>query len=86
MKKCWDISLGIVLILYVIVLNIISATRIAFSLPIAILGIILILYHFVKNKIKESKFLSKGVYIIKIFLCIGFICFFWNGSCNNKLS
>jgi len=75
LKKSWDILLGIVLILYVIVLNIISGTRIAFSLPIVILGIILILYHFVKNRIKESKFLSKGFDIIKIFLCIGFICF-----------
>ena len=75
MKKFWDIILGIVLILYVIAINVISGARIAFSLPIVILGIILILYHFVKNKIKENKFLSKGFKIIKIFLCIGFICF-----------
>ena len=52
-----------------------SGVRIAFSLPVIILGVILILYHFVKNKIKESKFLSKGFKIIKIFLCIGLIWF-----------
>ena len=75
MKKFWDITLGIVLILHVIAINIMSGVRIAFSLPVIILGIILIIYHFVKNKIKESKFLSKGFKIIKIFLCIGFICF-----------
>ena len=75
MKKFWDIILGIVLILHIIVINLMSSARIAFSLPIVILGIILILYHFVKNKIKESEFLSKGFKIIKIFLCIGFICF-----------
>ena len=75
MKKFWDIILGVVLILHVIAINFMSGARIAFSLPIVILGIILILYHFVKNKIKESEFLSRGFKIIKIFLCIGFICF-----------
>lgn len=53
-----------------------SGARIAFSFPTVILGIILIFYHFVKNKIKESKFLSKGFKVVKIFLCIGVICFF----------
>lgn len=53
-----------------------SGARIAFSLPTVILGIILIFYHFVKNKIKESEFLSKGFKSVKIFLCIGVICFF----------
>jgi len=75
LKKFWDIILGILLILYIIAVNLMSDARIAFSLPIVILGIILILYHFVKNKIKESKFLSKGFKVIKIFLCVGFICF-----------
>ena len=76
MKKFWDIALGIALILHIIVLNLISGARIAFSLPIIILGIILILYHFIKNKIKENEFLTKGFKVIKIFLCIGLIGFF----------
>ena len=75
MRRFWDIILGILLILYVIAVNLMSGVRIAFSLPVIILGVILILYHFVKNKIKESKFLSKGFKIIKIFLCIGLIWF-----------
>ncbi|HEX9025182.1 MAG TPA: YdcF family protein [Clostridium sp.] len=76
MKKLLDIIIGILLILYVIAINLMSGARIAFSLPIIILGIILIFYHFVKNKIKESEFLSIGFKIVKIFLCIGVICFF----------
>ncbi|MCE5222330.1 MAG: YdcF family protein [Clostridium sp.] len=75
MRKFWDIALGIVLILYIIAINIMSSARLAFSLPIVILGIILISYHFVKNKINEGKFLSKEFKFIKMFLCIGFICF-----------
>ena len=75
LKKFWDIILGILIILHIIAVNLISSTRIAFSLPIVILGIILILYHFVKNKIKKSMFLSKEFKIIKILLFIGFICF-----------
>ena len=76
MKKFCDIIIGILLILYVIAINLMSGARIAFSLPTVILGIILIFYHFVKNKIKESEFLSKGFKSVKIFLCIGVICFF----------
>ena len=75
MKKFWDIILGAVLIGYIIAINIMSGVRVAFSLPIIILAIILILYHFVKNRIKESKFLSKGFKFIKIFLCIGLVWF-----------
>jgi len=75
LKKFWDIILGIVLIVYIIAVNVMSSSKIAFSLPIVILGIILILYHFVKINIKENEFLIKGFKIIKIFLCIAFICF-----------
>ena len=75
MKKFWDIVLGTLLVLHVISVNIMSGVRVAFSLPVVIIGIILISYHFVKHKIRESKFLSKGFKIIKIFLCIGFIWF-----------
>lgn len=75
MKKFWDIALGMLLIVQTIVVNLMSGVRIAFSFPIAVLGIILIIYHFIKDKIKENEFLSKGFKIIKILLCILFICF-----------
>jgi len=75
LKKFWDITIGLLLILHVIVINIMSGVIVAFSLPVIIGGIILILYHFVKNKIKARQFLSKGLKLVKIFLCIGIICF-----------
>lgn len=75
MKKFWDIILGITLILYIVVINVISSVRIAFSLPIVTIGIILIIYHFIKGKIKESDILAKIYKLIKIFLCIGLISF-----------
>lgn len=76
MKKFCDIILGILLILYIIAINIMSGTKIAFSLPIVILGFVLIGYHFAKAKINESKYLSNGFKIIKIVLCVAFIGFF----------
>lgn len=75
LKGFWDVTLGILLILHVIAINIMSGVIVAFSLPVVILGILLILYHFVKNKIKKNRFLSKGLKITKIFLCIGLIGF-----------
>lgn len=75
MKKFWDVALGIILVLQTIVVNLISGVRIAFSFPIAVLGIILIVYHYVKHRIEESEFLSKVFGIIKILLCILFLCF-----------
>lgn len=75
MKKFWDITLGTLLILHVIAINIMSGVIVAFSLPVVILGILLIIYHFVKNRIKENQILSKGSKITKIFICIGLIVF-----------
>ena len=54
---------------------IISEIRIAFGLPLTILGIIFLGHLFFKNKRKENDFLFKAHKIIKIFLCITFICF-----------
>jgi len=75
LKRFWDIILGILLIVHIIAINLMSGARIAFSLPVLILGVVLIVYHLIKRKIKESKFLSKGFKIIKIFLYIAFIFF-----------
>lgn len=76
MRKFWDVILGIILIVYIIDINLISGTKIAFSVPLVLLGIILILYHFTKVKITKNKFLFKGFKLIKIFLLIASICFF----------
>ena len=73
MRKFWDVLLGVGLILYILVINVISSTRIAFSLPIIVTGIILIVYYFIKNKIKENESLSKMFKLVKIFVSIGLI-------------
>ena len=54
---------------------IIQALWIAFGIPTIILGIIISGHYFFKKRIKENEFLFKVYKIIKIFLCIGFICF-----------
>lgn len=75
MIRFFDALLGIGLIIYILGINIISSTRIAFSLPIMIIGIILIIYHFIKNKVKEIKSLVKMFKFVKILLSIGCIFF-----------
>jgi len=54
---------------------IIQTLWIAFSIPTIILGILIVGHYFFKKRIKESEFLFKVYKIIKIILCIGFICF-----------
>jgi uncharacterized SAM-binding protein YcdF (DUF218 family) len=75
MKKIWDILLGGLLILYVIAVNLISSTKIAFSYPIVALGIIMVGYHFIKDKIKKSLVLSKILRAVKMIIYIFIICF-----------
>lgn len=52
-----------------------SGVFVAFSMPVVIVGVILIAYHFYKNRLNENEVLKKGVKIIKVFICIGLICF-----------
>lgn len=75
MKKYCDIILGTIVIIYILLINIISDTKIAFSIPLALLGIILIVYYFIRDRIKENKFLSKGFNIIKKIISVLIICF-----------
>ncbi|MDR3595583.1 YdcF family protein [Clostridium sp.] len=75
MKKFWDSILGGILILYIILINLVSSARIAFSVPVALLGIILIIYHFIKVKIKKNEFLFKGFNVIKKIMYLLLICF-----------
>lgn len=75
MKKFLDIGLGIFLIIYIIGINIISTTKISFSIPIFIVGIILVLYHFIKDKIEKNTILLRGFKILKLLISIEIICF-----------
>lgn len=75
MRKFWDITLGLFLILYIIFINTISTAKIAFSIPIFILGVIFVFYHFIKNKIKKNKILFNLFRILKILIVIGSIFF-----------
>jgi uncharacterized SAM-binding protein YcdF (DUF218 family) len=75
MRKNWSIILGIFLLIYVIYINFISGTKIAFSVPIVFLGIILIFFNFIKGKIMRNKAMVKGLSILKRLLVILLICF-----------
>lgn len=70
-----DLISGIILIAYVLGINMISSTKIAFSIPIAIVGIMLIIYHFIKEYLKKIRNFSKVVKVFKTLICIGLICF-----------
>lgn len=73
MKK--DLYFGIILIIYILIINIVSPTKIAFSMPIAIVGILLVIYHFIKEKLRTIKNFSKLTKIFKVLTCIVLICF-----------
>ncbi|EHJ00192.1 protein of unknown function DUF218 [Clostridium sp. DL-VIII] len=71
MRRYWDILLGGLLILYVIDVNLISSTKIAFSYPVVALGIIMVVYHFIKDKLALLKIFQTA----KVIMCIFLVCF-----------
>ncbi|WP_090089283.1 YdcF family protein [Clostridium uliginosum] len=75
MKKNIDLILGILLLIYIVAINILSSTKIAFSMPIAMVGIIFIIYHFIKEKLKRIRNYDKLSRIFKLLMCIGLVCF-----------
>ncbi|NFS94317.1 YdcF family protein, partial [Clostridium botulinum] len=75
MRNIYDILLGCILIIYVCIVNILSSSKIAFSLPIFILGIILVLYHFIKQKLFFNRYFIKINKVIKFFICMGIVLF-----------
>ena len=75
MKIYIDILLGIILIGYTLIINILSSTNVAFSKPIGFLGLCLILYHFLKIKLKDKKYFILATKSIKPILFIGITCF-----------
>ncbi|WP_066892045.1 YdcF family protein [Clostridium nigeriense] len=78
MKKYINIILGIIMILYVIIINLIFG-KITFSEFFLVIGILFIIYHFIKNK--ASKIISKNrkikavVNIFRFLISIGIIIF-----------
>lgn len=75
MKKNLDLIVGIIVIIYILGINMISSTKIAFSVPITIVGIILIIYHFIKEYFKEINNFSKVSKFLKSLMCLGLIYF-----------
>ncbi|NRW37256.1 c-di-AMP phosphodiesterase-like protein [Clostridium beijerinckii] len=75
MKKNLDIIFGMIIIVYIAVINIISSSKISFSIPIFILGVTLIIYHFIKRRIENNKFIYRHFKVLKVLICIGGIFF-----------
>ncbi|GAA0076626.1 YdcF family protein [Clostridium sp. CTA-5] len=75
MKKNSDLILGIILVIYIVLINKLSSTKIAFSIPIAFVGVAFIVFHFIKEQLKQIKVYKKIVKVFKVMLCIGLIGF-----------
>ena len=75
MKKHLDTVLGAFLISYIIIINLISDTKVAFSFPILILGILLILFHYLRIKFEKNIVWAKYFKIAKNLMYIGLIFF-----------
>ncbi len=75
MRRFWNIILGIIIIIYIIIINLVSSTKIAFSIPFIILGVIFIFYNFINNGIRMNKLLSSYFNLIKIIIIVSLICF-----------
>lgn len=75
MSENLDIISGILLIAYILGINMVSSTKIAFSMPIIIVGILFIIYHFIKEYLKEIENFAKVSRFFKSLVCIGLICF-----------
>ncbi|PRR80214.1 YdcF family protein [Clostridium vincentii] len=75
MKFYIDILLGIILIVYTLILNTLSSTKVAFSSSIGFLGICLVFYHFIKIKLRDNEHFILAVKYMKPIICIGIACF-----------
>lgn len=75
MKKYFDMVLGVFLIFYIIIINLISNTKVAFSFPILILGVLLMLFHYFRIKNEKNIYWVKYFKIVKILMYIGLIFF-----------
>lgn len=70
MACCIDIIIGIFILIYIISVNIISGSTIAFDLPFIIVGVLLILYYFIRKFSVKSQFFRVLKKLIIIISCI----------------
>lgn len=70
MKKYWDLFLGVAILIYILILNVISGHKIAFTTGFVALGVMFIVYHFIKDRLRKRRRLFK---IFKVAVSIGFI-------------
>ena len=75
MKRYIDLILGVILVTYSIIVNMLSFRKVAFSEFILTIGVLLIIYHFSKKYIINNNILKKIDKIIKVFICIGLVVF-----------
>lgn len=75
MKSYIDIILGILLLIYIVLINLISTSKVAFTMPIVILGIMLTVYHFIKNKLSDFKYYENIKNILIKLIAMGCILF-----------
>ncbi|MBW6410677.1 YdcF family protein [Clostridium weizhouense] len=75
MRKNNDLILGIILVIYILAINLLSSTKIAFSIPIVFVGLALIVFHCTKKRLRQIKVYKKIVEFFKVMICIGLIGF-----------
>lgn len=75
MKYYIDIILGILLLIYILLINLISTSKVAFTLPIVILGIMLIIYHFIKNKLRQFAYYGNVKKVLIKLVAVGCIIY-----------
>lgn len=75
MKKYIDLIVGVIIVTYSVVVNLLSFRKIAFSGIIGLIGAGLIIYHFAKSYIEKNSTMKKVMKISKIFICIGMVFF-----------
>lgn len=78
MKKYIDLILGVIIILYAVVINLIFG-KITFSEIFLLIGVLCVAYHFIKNKlmilISKNKTMKTGFNVVRFLISIGIIIF-----------
>jgi uncharacterized SAM-binding protein YcdF (DUF218 family) len=75
MKNFIDILLGIILIGYTLIINLLSSVNISFSNTIGFLGLCLIIYHFLRILLKDKQYFIFVSKALKPIIYIGLACF-----------
>lgn len=75
MKSYIDIILGMLLLIYIALINLMSSAKVAFAIPIVILGIMLIVYHFIKNKLRQFTYYESIKKVLIKLITVGCIIY-----------